>query len=80
MSFLLEISSADKKKIIENLRIDSCGKTANNNRNFIDDDDPNNKIVDIDIDVSDDYDDNPDYTYFEEQLFANLLQLPYLIS
>jgi len=49
MSFLLEKTSSDKKKITENLIIDSCGKTANNNSNFIDHDDPNNEIVDIDI-------------------------------
>ena len=38
MSFLLENTSSDKKKITENLIIDSCGKTANNNSNFIDHD------------------------------------------
>ena len=53
MSFLLENTSSDKKKITENLIIDSCGKTANNNSNFIDHDDPNNEIVDIDIDKLD---------------------------
>ena len=40
MSYLLENTSSDKKKITENLIIDSCGKTANNNSNFIDHDDP----------------------------------------
>jgi len=76
MSFLLENTSSDKKKITENLIIDSCGKTANNNSNFIDHDDPNNEIVDIDIDVSDDYDDNPDYTYFEENTISESTTTP----
>jgi hypothetical protein len=73
---LLENTSSDKKKITENLIIDSCGKTANNNSNFIDHDDPNNEIVDIDIDVSDDYDDNPDYTYFEENTISESTTTP----
>jgi hypothetical protein len=72
MSFLLENSSSTKKKITENLITDSCGKTANNNSSLIDHDDPNNGIVDIDIDVSDDYDDNPDYTYFEEKYYLRI--------
>ena len=76
MSYLLENTSSDKKKITENLIIDSCGKTANNNSNFIDHDDPNNEIVDIDIDVSDDYDDNPDYTYFEENTICESTTTP----
>ena len=64
MSFLLENSSSTKKKITENLIIDSCGKTAIND------------IVDIDIDVSDDYDGNPDYTYFEENTICESTTTP----
>ena len=56
----------------------SCGKTANNNSNLIDHDDPNNDIVDIDIDVSDDYDDVPDYTYFEENTICESTTTPVL--
>ena len=79
MSFLLEKGSSTKK-ITENLIIDtfhSCGKTANNNSNLIiDHDDPNNDIVDIDINVSDDYDDVPDYTYFEENTICESTTTP----
>ena len=78
MSFLLEKSSSTKKKITENLIIDSCGKTAKNNSNLIDHDDPNNDIVEIDIDVSDDYDDNPEYTYFEKNTICESTTTPVL--
>ncbi len=54
----------------------SCGKTANNNSNLIDHDDINYDIVDMDIDVSDDYDDVPDYTYFEEKTICESTTTP----
>jgi len=78
MSFLLENgSSTTKKTVTENLdTFHSCGKTANNNSNLIDHHDPNIDIVEIDIDASDDYNEVPDYTYFEENTICESTTTP----